>query len=629
MKPILIIAPHAKIEYEAKQVAKNYDDVDVKLALLDQAIEIIKHKEKSGVEAIISRGGTARIIEKAFPELPVIEIEVSPYDMLGAIYTATKYGKNICIIGFRNIIEGVHLSAPILSANINVYNIDDGEDAEKYIKHLINSGEKIDALLGGTVAENLALKYNIPTVLLETGATTIDTSINEARKILSVTRKEREKTEQFKAILHYISEGIISIDRDKRITTFNPAAERMLGVSNKDALGRLVDEIIPNTRLDKVIEKGIPELGNVSEIEKTQVLTNRVPIILNEKTVGAVATFQDITKIQEYEQQIRAKLLNKGHIAKYNLSDIIGESEAILRTKDRAKKYAANNSTVLIVGESGTGKEMFAQSIHLESSRRNKPFVAVNCAAIHENLLESELFGYEEGAFTGARKVGKTGLFTEAHGGTIFLDEIGELSIEFQASLLRVIQEREVRPVGSNKVIPIDIRIIAATNRNLLEEVKRGNFRSDLYYRLNILKLQIPTLKERKNDIRLLSKYFVNKISSRYTKTVEISDKALDKLESYSWPGNIRELENIVERLVVLNDTKISVNKVKEILDELAEEVDVGQNSSVDNIDSLEDVKKRHIYKVLAESDNNQTEAANRLGISRTHLWRLINNYQK
>lgn len=629
MKPILIIAPHTKIEYEAKQVAKNYDDVDVRLGLLEQAIEIVKNAQKNGVEAVISRGGTARIIEKTFPEIPVIEIEVSPYDMLSAMYTATKYGKNICIIGFKNIIEGVHLSAPIIGANIKTYHIDDGEDAEEYIKTLINSGERIDALLGGTVAENLALKYKIPTVLLETGATTIDSSIHEARRILSITRKEKEKTEQFKAILHYISEGIISIDRDRRITTFNPAAERMLGVSNKDAVGRVIDEVFPNTRLAKVIEKGEAELSQMSKLGSIQVLTNRVPIILNDQTVGAVATFQDISKIQEYEQQIRAKLLNKGHVAKYSFSDILGESETLLKAKDRARRYARNNSTVLIVGESGTGKEMFAQSIHRESDRRDKPFVAINCAAIPENLLESEFFGYEEGAFTGARKAGKPGLFTEAHGGTIFLDEIGELSIEFQASLLRVIQEREVRPVGSNRVIPIDIRIIAATNKNLLEEVKKGNFRSDLYYRLNILKLRIPTLKERKDDIGLLGRYFIQKISSRYHKTVEISDPALDLLQSYHWPGNIRELENVVERLVALNDERISADAVKEILDEQAEGVRTEGSQSEYHLDLLEEVKKRHIYKVLAESDYNQTVAAKRLGISRTHLWRLINNYQK
>lgn len=627
MKPILIIAPRKEILYEAKKLVENYDDVDVELALLEQALEIARNAEREGVEAIISRGGTARIIEKAVPSIPIIQMHVSPYDMLSAIYNAKQYGQNICIIGFENIIEGVNSLGSILDANIRACYIADSEDGERQIKQLINSGEKIDALLGGTVAENLALKYNIPTVALETGISSIDASIKEARRIVEVARKEKAKTEQFKAILHYINEGVISIDNDRRITTFNSVAGKIVGISEGDAIGRSIDELIIDTRLSKVLENNTPELGQLFKMGKYQVLTNRVPIILKGKPVGAVATFQDITKIQEYEQRIRAELLTKGHVAKYSFSEILGESDILLKAKESARRYAANNSTVLIVGESGTGKEMFAQSIHLESQRRNQPFVAVNCAAIPENLLESELFGYEEGAFTGARKAGKSGLFTEAHGGTIFLDEIGEISIGLQSRLLRVIQEREVMPVGSNKVIPIDIRIIAATNKNLLQEIEKGNFRSDLYYRLNILKLQVPALRGRKDDIKLLSAYFANRIASKYNKQVEISMNALDKLQHYNWPGNIRELDNIIERLVVLNDSIITGEQVEEILYEQAEPIEL-QNID-NNIDSLEEVKERHINRILSECEGNQTLAANRLGISRTHLWRIINNYQK
>ena len=626
MKPILVIAPHTKIEHEAKKIASHHHDVEVKLALLDQSLEIVAQAEKEGVEAIISRGGTAKIIRKSLGSLPVIEIQVSPYDLLHAIYVARKHGRNICIIGFRNIIEGVQLLHSILDVNINVYLIEHEEDGEKHLKQIIHSGKRIDALLGGAVAEKLALKYGIPTVPLETGSTAIDLSIQEARRIIEVTRKEKKKTEEFKAILHYINEAVVSIDSHKKITTFNPAAGKMAGISDVEVIGRPIEEIIPNTRLDKIMETNTPELGEVYQIGKSQVLINRVPIVLRGKTLGAVATFQDITKIQEYEQRIRAKLLAKGHVAKYSFSKIIGESKALLEAKEKAKKYASNDSTVLIVGESGTGKEMFAQSIHLDSRRNKGPFVAVNCAAIPQNLLESELFGYEEGAFTGAKKVGKTGLFIEAHKGTIFLDEIAEIPIELQAMLLRVLQEREVRPVGSNKVIPIDIRIIAATNKNLLQEVEKGNFREDLYYRLNILKLRVPTLRERKNDVTRLSKYFVDKISTKYNKFLEVSPKALELLESYDWPGNIRELENIIERLVVLNDDIITEEATREIFDEQAGGNPYSWQENHEDVDSLEEVKKKHIYKILTQCNGNQTLAASKLGISRTHLWRIMNN---
>lgn len=620
MKPILIVAPHRKIEYASKKVAVNHNDVDVKLALLDKASEICKSIVDQGVEAIISRGGTAKMIEEVVPSIPVVEMPISPYDLLDAIYTAKKYGNNIIIIGFENIIEGVERIAPILDANIRTYHIDHEAEGERYIKQLLTSGEKIDALLGGTVAENLALKYNIPTVLLETGNLVIESSIKEARRLVEVAHKEKEKTQQFKAILHYINEGVISIDHTGKVITLNPAARKILGLSrDEEAINQFIDRYIPYTRLLRVIENNEPELGKLFKIGNSQVLTNRVPIVVKEKTVGAVATFQDITKIQEYEEKIRSKILSKGHVAKYCFTDIIGKSRILIQTKERAKKYAKTDSTVLIVGESGTGKEMFAQSIHLESQRKNDPFVAVNCAAIPQNLLESELFGYEEGAFSGARRQGKSGLFSEAHGGTIFLDEIGEINIELQARLLRVLQEKEIRPIGSNKVLPINVRIIAATNKNLFNEVKKGTFRSDLYYRLNILKLNVPALIERKDDIQLLSKHFIEIISTKYKKNIVMTDEAQYELVEYHWPGNIRELENIIERLIVLSDGTITVGHVEEVIHEY-DETDSPSHSS----DLLETVKNNHILKILSECKGNQTQAANRLGISRTHLWRIL-----
>jgi transcriptional regulator with PAS, ATPase and Fis domain len=627
VKPILIVAPHTKIEYTARKAADNYDDVTVKLALLDSAIEVVKEAEKNEVEVIISRGGTANLIKKTVPSIPVIEIKVSPYDLFNAINIAKKYGKNIYIIGFKNVIDHVQLLGPILDININAYQMENEEDGKRYIRNLVSSGEKVDAILGGTLAENLALEYNIPTVFLETSTAAIDTSINEAKRILKATRNEKEKSERFKSILQYINEGVISIDSDGKITTFNSAARKIMKISGKDLIGLPINEITSNTKLIEVMEKNKPILGQILLMGKTQVLANILPIVIKDKTVGAVATFQDISKIQEYEQRIRAKFLDKGHVAKYSFSDIIGNSDAMVKAIEKAKKYADNNGTILITGESGTGKEMFAQSIHKESPRKNGPFVAVNCAAIPKTLLESELFGYEEGAFTGARRAGKSGLFAEAHSGTIFLDEIGEIDIELQPRLLRVLQEREIRPVGSTKVIPIDIRIIAATNKNLLEQVEQGAFRSDLYYRLNILKLKIPALRNRNGDIELLSKYFVNKISAKYNKDVKLSSKAINKLKIYDWPGNIRELENVIENLVVLCDDTITEDDFEELMDQ--EHVTEQNNFFIDeNAETLEDIKKKYILKILSQCDNNQTLAAEILGISRTHLWRLLNNYQ-
>jgi transcriptional regulator with PAS, ATPase and Fis domain len=275
----------------------------------------------------------------------------------------------------------------------------------------------------------------------------------------------------------------------------------------------------------------------------------------------------------------------------------------------------------LITGESGTGKEMFAQSIHNLSERKNGPFVAVNCATIPENLLESELFGYEEGAFTGARKKGKAGLFTIAHKGTIFLDEITEMPPSLQARLLRIIQEKEVIPLGSEKIIPIDIRIIAATNKDLIAEVKKGNFRSDLYFRLSILNLKIPPLVARTGDISLLADHFTKIYSAKLNKNLKLTPKTFSLLEDYAWPGNIRELENIIERLCVISESRIRDEDLRAILTEL-----YGQEENSDR--SIQQMTRAHIQATLAACNGNRSLTAKKLGISRSSLWRRLKTHR-
>ncbi|KJS88394.1 MAG: propanediol utilization protein [Peptococcaceae bacterium BICA1-8] len=619
MKPIMLIAPYKNMYELAKEITKKYEDIEVRLAYLDKALEIATNAENNGVEVFITRGGTVLILENSYINCPVIEIPVTPYDVLKAIHKAKKYGSNICVIGFDNIIGGVENLAPILDIDIMTYLVKSEKEATECLNSVLES-KNIDVLLGGTVAEKLAKEHGIPTVFLETSSNTLDYCINEARKILNIKRKEEEKTEQFKAILDYISEGIIAVNKNGEVTTYNPAAERIIGVTKDSIMGKKVTDLINNSKLIEVMERNMPQFSELQKFEDTLALTNRVPIKVNEEVVGAVATFEDVTKIQEYEQKIRAILMKKGHIAKYTFANILGRSKAILETKEKGLKYAKTESTILIIGDSGTGKEMFAQSIHLASSRSKGPFVAVNCAAIPENLLESELFGYEGGAFTGARKDGKSGLFTLAHGGTILLDEIAETPIELQARLLRVLQEREVRPIGSEKVIPVDVRVIAATNKSLREEVDSGKFRRDLYYRLNILKLYVPNLQERKADIGLLSHYFLKKFCSKLIKNLEFSKEAFELLEYYSWPGNIRELENAMESLAIMCDQVITRENILEILDDYDFQCFRGDKPLIN-------IKKEFILNTLKQCNGNRTAAAQQLGISRTQLWRYLKNF--
>lgn len=332
--------------------------------------------------------------------------------------------------------------------------------------------------------------------------------------------------------------------------------------------------------------------------------------------------------MKEHDEKVYRKSVEK--LAKsraiYTFEKIIGKSEEFVRTLEYAKKISDSTSTVLITGESGTGKEVFAQAIHNSSSRRDRVFVAVNCGAIPPNLIESELLGYEEGAFTGAKKGGNAGKFEMADGGTIFLDEIGEMSLETQVRLLRVIEEGIVSRVGSSKQIPVDVRIIAATNKNLKEEVKNGNFRKDLFYRLNVLPLRLPPLRDRKEDIPILVDYYMNRISKKLNKKkFEISKSVMDKFLEYEWPGNIRELENVVELMV-------NTGRVSEDILRIQKVSIVSKNKTIESsikFESmkLEDVEKNHIIKVLKSFSGNISLAAKAMGIGRNTLYRKMEKY--
>jgi len=313
-----------------------------------------------------------------------------------------------------------------------------------------------------------------------------------------------------------------------------------------------------------------------------------------------------------------------GARATYTYEDLIGQNNLFLSTVAFAKKASQSISNVLLIGESGTGKEIFAQAIHNSSNRRNNPFLAVNCAALPRNLIESELFGYADGAFTGAKKGGNPGKFELADGGTLFLDEIGEMPLEFQAVLLRVLQENSITRIGGGKLIPVDVRIIAATNKKLEEEIKMGHFREDLYYRLNVLRIAIPPLRERPDDIVFLAEHFLQKLNQRLNKNVlEISKDALDLLVRYHWPGNAREMQNVLERainnitgnVITVADLPVSIRNTLE-------------EKEATTLVPLEHYEKELIASLLRKNKGNKSKVAKALGISRTTLYRKITEYR-
>lgn len=365
------------------------------------------------------------------------------------------------------------------------------------------------------------IKYSDEVVSLESG-------INSTYKKLSI------KNEELDSIINLSNIGMVLISTKGEIIICNDSLKRILDIEY-DVVGKNIHELESKNIVDIfTIDEASDE---VIKFKNKYINVNKYTIDSFGKNTGIYFCIQEITYIKKLEQNLSKKLRDKGQIARYNFEDIKTNSISLKNTKELAKKISKSDYTVLITGESGTGKELMAQSIHNESLRRNQPFIAINCAAMPENLLESELFGYEEGAFTGALKGGKKGLFEQAHNGTIFLDEIGDMPMYLQTKLLRVIQENQVMRVGGESIIDIDVRIIAATNRNLLSMIECEKFRSDLYYRINVLPISIPPLRERREDIIMMLKYFMKR-------KIEISEDVKRVMERYDWPGNIRELKN-------------------------------------------------------------------------------------
>lgn len=384
--------------------------------------------------------------------------------------------------------------------------------------------------------------------------------------------------DRLSAIMDAAQEGIEMADNEGTVRYVNKAFSWITKVKQEDRIGKNVFDVSPKGALAEVLRTGKPVFGKLNFVMNTgvEVLSNASPLVVNGKMQGAVVLFRDVSDIRRMGQRlgesrevIRNLQEELGQLssAQYSFKDLVGNSSKLKKQIQIAHQAAIEASTILVTGESGTGKELVSHAIHAAGSRREAPFIKVDCASIPSNLLESILFGYEKGAFTGAAK-SKMGKFELAQGGTIFLDEIGELDITLQSKLLRVLQEREVERIGGNYPIKIDVHVIAATNRNLLKEVERGTFRQDLYYRLNVISIELPPLRERLDDIPILAKALLQKKNERYKKECFLTTETIDWFKEYNWPGNIREMENLIERAVILSeDGEISLELIQSFMD--------------------------------------------------------------
>ena len=436
-----------------------------------------------------------------------------------------------------------------------------------------------------------------------------------------------------KLIFDSLYDGILIIDKEGIVRYINPAYTRITKVEEKNIIGRYLSEVRPGSRLTNVVKNEKMELGAHRKMGEVEYLVNMVPIYEEGKVIGGISLLNELVDIYKLTEKLNlSKIIIqnlKEHVktlgnGKYSFDDIIAVDEKSVEVKDFAKRIALADSNVLITGESGTGKELYASAIHNLSPRKDFPFIPVNCASFEKNLIESELFGYEEGAFTGAKKNGKTGLFQLAQGGTLFLDEIGELEYGLQGKLLRVLQEKSVRKIGGSKEIPIDVRLICATNKNLEKMIQDNTFRRDLYYRIAIMPLSILPLREKKNDIKSIAEKFLLDLSIKYKKEVKLNENALKVLKEYDWPGNIRELKNIIE----FTFNMVEGNEIKAEHLPIAIKKNLKEN---DNISPLSEVVKeaeksylKKVIEIYGDRVEGKKKAAKALEISLATLYNKL-----
>ncbi len=452
------------------------------------------------------------------------------------------------------------------------------------------------------------------------------------------TEELQEKIQFYERVLDNIRNGVMITEPSGKIIFFSRAYGDFLGIDPQKAMGRHCREVVENTRMEIVAQTGIPEINHPHRIKGQDMVVQRIPIKKNGRTIAVYGQvmFEDVRDVQalakklsllETKLELYEKELTHLRSSKYTIKHIIGRSEEMTKLKNMALQAAKTNAPVLILGESGTGKELFAHAIHYASERRTFPFIRLNCAAIPRDLLEAELFGYEPGAFTGAGSKTKPGKFELAHQGTIFLDEIGDLPLEMQPKLLRVIEEKETERLGGTRLIHSNFRLITATHAPLEEMVAQGRFRKDLYYRLNVIPLAIPPLRDRKEDLPLLADHLIQMLNRELgTHVTRPAPEVLNRFRQYDWPGNVRELINVLERVLYsLDGDTIHIDHLPIFLQTHKKRAPSAGATSLKRL--REDLEKEVLSQAMKKAHYNKQQAAQALGIHRTALYKKIKKY--
>ena len=619
------IVPYRELKDVVIQAFQDFDGrSEINLHVVYLNYEEVKKHEFIG-DVIVARGLSASFIDNLELETPLVEIPITGYDVIQAVHTGMKEcaPEHIAFIGSPDVVYQAEVLEEFLGIKVSSYPIQHGSRYPEVIETARRAGA--DLFIGGGSVHDLATAAGYRSVRIASGKKGVRQALNEAWRAARIRHQERTRSERLRTLVDNVHQGIIAVDQLGRVTVINDDAKQLMRIRCDKCVGRYAAEIVPEIDFVTLSRLKEPSFGDLARIHGKNLTTNRIPIKVGNEIAGHLIIFQEVEHIQEIETRIRQEVHRKGLVTRYSFDDMIGRHRSLKDAVSLAYEYAGVNADILIVGETGTGKELFAQSIHAESARRNGPFVAINCAALPESLLESELFGYVEGAFTGAAKGGKAGLFELAHRGTIFLDEISELPKFLQGRLLRVIEEREIMRLGHDEVMPVDIRIISATNKDLRAQVVQGLFREDLLYRLDVLRLNIPVVKDRADDIRLLIEAFLTRDADGRVWTFD--SQCWSFLLSRNWEGNVRQIRNFCRRLSVISKgPTVTPEDAKRAYGSVffnAEHVGSG-NGHRDPWMEVRDKEREMIIDTLRAVGGNRAKAAGMLGIDRSTLWRRM-----
>lgn len=612
------LAPDYSSLAEVVILDKAYGDAVESIATLRQA---------SGVDAVVSAGSNGSFLREHL-DLPVVLVKPGGFDVMQGLARASGKARRLAVVTYGAVPSELAHFNERFSLQVELRSYTTEEEAEACVQELVASGT--EAVVAPGLVVDLARSYGLEGVLLYSRGA-VSEAMEGAIEVARIARLEAAKREKLSTILGQLKDGVVAVNLDERIETINPEMEAIVGLPAGQLIGQRLGDVSNELSLANTLRTGEATVEQVQQVGGKTVVVTRMPIVEQGRQTGAVLICQDPIAIQRLDRSLRSRAQPGSHHVRYGLSSLIGQSEALKRVRQRAQTCAQSSATVLIVGESGTGKELLAQGIHNASARQSQPFVAINCAAFPEALLESELFGYVDGAFTGSSRGGKVGLFEAAHTGTIFLDEIGDMPLPLQTRLLRVLQEKEVLRIGATVPTPVDVRVIAATHRNMERQVAQGEFRQDLYYRLNILLVHLPPLRERLADLPMLARHLADKIAVRLNNR-KLADEGLIGMlvgaaQGYGWPGNIRELENLIERTMVFHEPSqdggpVTREALEEIVPELFSGRDVKPSQALRG--SRTEAELALLRDVLNECGGNRELAAERLGISRTTLWRKL-----